>query len=68
LYIENEIDSIKVELKMITIENTYNMEAIYANGMTNFVANFNIVKFKCADIQYHKSTGRISRITFEELE
>jgi len=68
VYIENNTDSIKVQLKMVTIESTYNMEAIYASGMTNFVANFSTVAFKCTDIQYHKNTGLISRITFEEQQ
>ncbi|MCL2342249.1 MAG: hypothetical protein FWC53_04365 [Firmicutes bacterium] len=68
LYIENSTNSIKIELKMITIDNTYNMEAIYDKGITNFVANFNTINFKCTNIQYHKGTGLISRITFEEQE
>ena len=61
-------NSIKIELKMITIEKTYPMEEIYNNDITKFVENFNLVKFKCTKIEYHKNTGKISKITFEELE
>ena len=68
LYIENDTNSIKVQLKMVTIDNTYNMEAIYDKGITNFVANFNIINFKCTDIEYHSKTGLISKIIFEELQ
>jgi len=66
LFIENDTNSIKVQLKMVTIDNTYNMEAIYDKGITDFVANFNTINFKCTDIQYHNKTGLISKIIFEE--
>lgn len=68
LYIENDKDSIKIELKMITIEKIYQMETIYNNDINNFVKHFNIIIFKCSDIQYHQSTGKISKIIFEQIE
>lgn len=67
-YIENDTNSIKIELKMITIEKTYQMETIYNNKMENFIKNFNIILFKCTNIEYHKKTGKISKITFEQIE
>ena len=67
-YIENNENSIKIELKMITIEKTYPMEEIYNHDIHLFVNNFNLVKFKCTNIEYHKKTGKISKITFEQLE
>lgn len=67
-YIENEENSIKIDLKMITIEKTYPMEEIYNNNITSFVQNFNTIKFKCTSIEYHNKTGRVSKIVFEELE
>ena len=66
-YINNDENSIKIDLKMTTIEKTYPMEEIYNNNITEFVKNFNSIKFKCTSIEYHKKTGKISRITFEEL-
>ena len=66
-YIDNDENSIKIDLKMTTIEKTYPMEEIYNNNITEFVKNFNSIKFKCTKIEYHKKTGKISRITFEEL-
>lgn len=66
-YIENGFNSIKIDLKMTTIDKTYPMEEIYNNQMTAFVKNFNLIKFKCTSIEYHKKTGKISKLVFEEL-
>ena len=68
LYIENDSNSVKIDLKMITIDKTYPMEEIYNSKMVNFVQNFNTIKFKCTSIEYHKKTGKISKLIFEELE
>ena len=67
-YIDNNQNSIKIDLKMTTIDKTYPMEEIYNNKITNFVQNFNLIKFKCTSIEYHKQTGKISKLIFEELE
>jgi len=67
-YINNQQNSIKIYLKMITIDKTYPMEEIYNSKMVNFVQNFNIIKFKCTSIEYHKKTGKISKLLFEELQ
>ena len=66
-YINNEKNSIKIDLKMITINKTFPMETIYNNQIINFVQNFNTIKFKCTNIEYHKNTGLVSKIVFEEL-
>lgn len=66
-YIDNGKNSIKIDLKMITIEKTYPMEEIYNNKISSFVQNFNFISFKCTSIQYHEKTGRISKLVFEEL-
>lgn len=52
---------------MITIKKTYQMEAIYKSEIQNFVKNFNTITFKCISIEYHKQTGLVSKITFEEI-
>lgn len=67
-YIENEENSLKIQIKMITTEKIYQMEAIYNNDITKFVQNFNLIKFKCTNIEYHKKTGKVSKITFEQME
>ncbi|MBQ3145317.1 MAG: hypothetical protein IJB90_01865 [Clostridia bacterium] len=67
-YIDNKENSIKIDLKMTTIDKTYPMEEIYNNKIKNFVQNFNLIKFKCTSIEYHKKTGKISKLLFEELQ
>ena len=66
-YINNGENSIKIDLKMTTIDKTYPMEEIYNNQITLFVQNFNFISFKCTSIEYHKKTGKISKLIFEEL-
>lgn len=66
-YIDNGENSIKIDLKMTTINKTYPMEEIYNNEMAAFVKNFNLINFKCTSIEYHEKTGKISKLVFEEL-
>lgn len=66
-YIDNGENSVKIDLKMKTINKIYPMEEIYNNEMTAFVKNFNLINFKCTSIEYHEKTGRISKLIFEEL-
>lgn len=67
-YIDNGTNSIKIDLKMITVEKTYPMELIYKNDVINFVKNFNVILFKCTNIEYHKETGKVSKLIFEQIE
>lgn len=67
-YIENNTNSIKIDIKMITIKKTFYMEQFYNNDITQFVENFNLVDFKCSEIQYHEQTGKVKKIVFEQLE
>lgn len=66
-YTENSDNSLKIDIKMITIDKTYPMEEIYNNDITKFVQNFRLIEFKCTKIEYHKKTGKISKITFEQI-
>lgn len=68
MYIDDGEYCIKVELNMITVEKTYQMEQLYNAGLTEFVKNFNLIDFECTKIEYHEKTGRISKIVFNELE
>lgn len=67
-YIDNGENCIKIDLKMVTINKTYPMEEIYNKEITNFVQNFNSISFKCTSIEYHKKTGKVSKLVFEELQ
>ena len=33
-----------------------------------FVENFNLVYFKCTNIEYHEETGLISKLVFEQID
>ena len=63
-YIDNNKDSIKIELKMITVEKTYTMEEINNHDMNQFLKNFNLIKFKCTSIEYHRKTGKVIKMIF----
>lgn len=70
LYISNNTNSINVEIKLKNEEElqTYKMETIAKVGTSGFVKNFNLILFKCTSIDYHKQTGRIAKIVFEQIE
>lgn len=77
MYIEDEENSIKVELNLIagvdekTGENiikAYQMERLLQVGLDGFITNFNLTTFQCKEIQYHKKTGKVSKIIFEQIE
>lgn len=72
-YIDNEQDSILIDIVMITNEEkqettTYKMETIEKVGILAFLSNFNLTTFKGSNVEYHEQTGKISKITFEQLE
>lgn len=66
-YIEDSENSITLDVKMKTIEQTYKMEQFYNNDITKFVENFNEINFICVDIKYNQS-GRVSKLIFEEIQ
>lgn len=66
-FIENDENSIEIEIFMKDNEKTYRFESIYNNGTEQFVQYYGNIKFKCSKIEYHKSTGRISYILFEQI-
>lgn len=69
-FIQNEENSIKVELYMVENDKHYElqMEQIYNSGTEQFVQYYGNIKFKCSKIAYHKKTGRIKYILFEQQE
>lgn len=67
-YIENEENSIKIEIILLLTEKTYPMEEIYNKNTAEFVKYFNLEKFECTKIEYHKKTGKVSKLLFEQVE
>lgn len=68
LYILDDENSIEIYITMIINETTYKMERISQLGTNAFVEYFGSVSFKCTNVEYHESTGRVASMTFEATE
>ncbi|MCI8759864.1 MAG: hypothetical protein HFJ34_01855 [Clostridia bacterium] len=66
-YINNDNNSIHIEIKMLDNDKIYTMETLYGGGMDKFVQYYSDIKFKCIKIEYHKSTNRIKYMLFEQI-
>ena len=66
IYICNDKNSIHVEIYIKDNEKTYSMETFYNAGTDKFVQYYGGIQFKCSKIEYHKNTGRIKNILFEQ--
>lgn len=67
IYIDNQENSINIQIKMLDNDKTYNMEEIYRGGMEKFVEIYTGIKFKCMSIEYHQKTGKIKNMFFEQI-
>lgn len=68
VFINNDTNSIEVEIYMTDNESTYKMEQFYNVGIEQFIQYYGNIKFKCSKIEYHKKTGKIKYILFEQLQ
>lgn len=66
-YIENNENSIKIDIYILDNNKTYDMETIYNGGINKFVENYNKIKFKCTKIEYHNVTKRVKKIYIEQI-
>ncbi len=67
-YIDNKENSIKIQIKFIDSDETFDMERIKNGGIDAFLQNYSSVEFKCMKHEFHKKTGNISYMYFEEKE
>ena len=67
IFKENDTNSIKIDIKMLDNDTTYNMETLYSGGMDRFAEYYNGIKFKCTQIDYHKSTGKVKYLLIEQI-
>lgn len=65
-YIDNEKNSVNMDVTFKDVEVTYNIERINKAGMSNFLQNYRDIIFKCIKIQYHEATGKIKYIHVEQ--
>ncbi len=66
-YIENEENSIKIEIKFLESDKTYPMEDISRLGSEEFIKNYNRMNFICTKKEYHKTTKQIKYMLFEQI-
>ena len=67
IYINNQENSINIQIEITDNDTLYDMETLYNGGMENFVKYYNKIKFKCTKIEYHPKTKRISYLYFEQI-
>ena len=67
-YKENTKDSIKIDVKFLQSDEVFKMEKLYKNDLNKLAELYATQRFKCKEIKYHKSTGFIKYLYFEELE
>ncbi len=67
-YINNDKDSINIDIKMLDDNGTiYSMEKIFNGGTSTFVQYYSQIKFKCTKLQYHQKTNKVKYLLFEQI-
>lgn len=66
-YINNNQNSIQIDIKMLDIDKTFSMETLYNAGMDKFVQYYNEIQFKCTKLEYHPNTKKVKYMLFEQI-
>lgn len=66
-YIENDENSIKIDIYIKDNDTTYSMETIYNMKVENFINSFSLETFKIDKIEYHEKTNLIKYIMIEQM-
>ena len=66
-YIENDENSIKIDIKFKELDQIITMERINEVGMQQFWQNYGALNFKCTKIEYHKKTNNVRYLYFEQI-
>lgn len=66
-YINNDNNSIQIDIDILDNEKTYKMETLYQGGMDKFVRFYGEIKFKCMKLEYHKQTNKVKYMLFEQI-
>lgn len=67
LFIENETNSVVINIKFKQSDSIFRGEKISKNGITNFVKLYSVAKFRCTNLEYHKNSKYIKCIYFAEI-
>ena len=66
MYIENDENSIKIDIYIKDNDTTYSMEKIYNMGVEKFINSFSLETFKLTETQFHSKTNKIKYIKLEQ--
>ena len=66
-YIDNEENSVNIDIKFIDSDDVFNIEKIYNSGIATFLSYYGDTMFKCNDVQYHEKTGKVKYMSFEQI-
>ena len=67
IYLNNNTNSISIEIKMTDNNSIYQMETIYNGGIQNFINYYSNIKFRCINVKYHESTNKVKYLLFEQI-
>lgn len=66
-YIDNNNNSIKIDIKFKELDQVITMERINTVGMKQFLQNYGALDFKCTKIEYHSKTNNVKYMYFEQI-
>lgn len=66
-YINNDSNSIQIDIKMLDNDKIYAMEILYHGGIDKFVQYYSDIKFVCTKIEYHSITHKVRYMLFEQI-
>ena len=66
-YIENDDNSIKIDIKFKQSDHVFKMEDIYLNKVQEFIRLYGQALFKCTKIEYHNKTKLVKYLYFQEI-
>lgn len=66
-YINNDTNSIQIQIEIVDNDKIYSMETLYKGGMDNFVQYYNQIKFRCTKLEYHKNTNKVKYMLLEQI-
>lgn len=67
LYMSNEHNSIRIEVKFSESDEIYSMESIGKLGPEQFIKNYATMTFKCVEKLYHEKANTIKYMLFEQI-
>ena len=67
IYLSDNENSIRIEIKMTDDNSIYQMETIYNSGIQNFINYYGNIKFECTNLEYHSSSNKVKYLLFEQI-